>query len=231
MPPAIAPPSAPVTGRSKTPLFAGVGVLVAAIATGAALLLLDGDDEDPSLTADALETPMEPAAEGQHHDHDAPGEATDPVEEPTIATSYWSLDAGEERRVGDALVLFAMGARMLALTIPRFGVVVDKPSDVALLPTLLRRAAQREVLDYRIVPGLSEAPQDRLSDVSRAAGRVTYLRLGALYEPFGWWSVDPRCRRHSLRRRRDRGDLQLRQRGDLRRRAQLVASRGDEVGG
>lgn len=96
----------------------------------------------------------------------------------TITNSYWSLDIGDELRVGDAPVLFAMGARMLALTIPRFGVVVEGPSDAVLLPTLLRRASGRDVLGYRIVPGLSEAPQTRLAELGGAAGRVVYLTDG-----------------------------------------------------
>lgn len=95
-----------------------------------------------------------------------------------IANSYWSLDTGDELRVGDTPVLFAMGARMLALTIPRFGVVVEGPSDAVLIPTLLRYATSRRILGYRVVPGLSESPQTRLSELDRAAGKVVYLTDG-----------------------------------------------------
>ncbi|MCA1703677.1 MAG: hypothetical protein LC808_10630, partial [Actinobacteria bacterium] len=78
-----------------------------------------------------------------------------------IVNSYWSVVPDNDDRIGYTPLLFAMGARMLALTIPRFGVIGEGPSD-AILPSLLRGAVPTSRLPYRVVPGLAE-----LADQSR----------------------------------------------------------------
>src|SRR5260370_19152141 len=63
------------------------------------------------------------------------------AERSRIANSYWSVNPTGDEKVGYTPLLFAMGAQLLALTIPRFGVIVEGPSDAILLPSLLREAA------------------------------------------------------------------------------------------
>jgi hypothetical protein len=71
-----------------------------------------------------------------------------------------------------------MGARLLALTIPRFGVIVEGPSDAILLPSLIREAAGLSTLPYRIAPGLSEIASSNTPSLSHHGGKVVLLTDG-----------------------------------------------------
>lgn len=73
------PPTSSGGGRSKVPLLAGVGVLVAALAVGAVVWFTGGDD-DPTLATDAVEEAVEPAPV-EEPELDAPEAPADP--EPT----------------------------------------------------------------------------------------------------------------------------------------------------
>lgn len=95
-----------------------------------------------------------------------------------IANSYWSVDPDGEDRIGYTPLLFAMGARLLSLTVPRYAVIAEGPSDAILLPTLLREAAGIALLPYRVVPGLAELDEKRFSTLSEHAGRVACLADG-----------------------------------------------------
>lgn len=94
------------------------------------------------------------------------------AERSRIVNSYWSVVPEEDDKIGYTPLLFAMGARMLALTIPRFGVITEGPSDAVLLPSLLREAAATGRLPYRVVPGLAELAEDRVDSVHHHAGKV-----------------------------------------------------------
>ena len=100
------------------------------------------------------------------------------TERSRIANSYWSVDPGGDDKVGYTPLLFAMGARLLALTIPRFGVIVEGPSDAILLPSLLREATGLGRLPYRIAPGLSEIARSNVSSLSHHGGKVVSLADG-----------------------------------------------------
>jgi hypothetical protein len=100
------------------------------------------------------------------------------AERSRIANSYWSVNPTDDEKVGYTPLLFAMGARLLALTIPRFGVIVEGPSDAILLPSLLREAADFATLPYRIVPGLSEIAKSNASTLSHHGGKVLALADG-----------------------------------------------------
>jgi hypothetical protein len=102
------------------------------------------------------------------------------AERSRIANSYWSVDPGEDQKVGYVPVLFAMGARLLSLTIPRYGVIAEGPSDAILLPSLFRDATGLQTLPYRIVPGLSDVTDSDVPSLSRHAGKVISLTDGDL---------------------------------------------------
>lgn len=95
-----------------------------------------------------------------------------------IENSYWSIDRAGNERISYAPLLFAMGASMLAWTVPRFAVVAEGTSDAILLPTLLREAAQISTLPYRIVPGLSEIPENQMTSLVHHAGSMVFLADG-----------------------------------------------------
>lgn len=100
------------------------------------------------------------------------------AERSRIANSYWSVNPTDDEKVGYTPLLFAMGARLLALTIPRFGIIVEGPSDAILLPSLLREAAGLSALPYRIAPGLSEIAKSNASSLPHHAGKVVALADG-----------------------------------------------------
>lgn len=104
--------------------------------------------------------------------------AAQDAERSRIANSYWSVDPGDDRKVGYTPLLFAMGARLLSLTIPRYGVVVEGPSDAILLPSLFREATGLLSLPYRMVPGLSDIADTDVSSLSHHAGKVVSLADG-----------------------------------------------------
>jgi len=95
-----------------------------------------------------------------------------------IANSYWSVDPKDDQKVGYTPLLFAMGARMLSLTVPRSGVLTEGPADAVLLPTLFREATKLDRLPYRIVPGLSDVSTRKVAALSQHAGKVVYLTDG-----------------------------------------------------
>ena len=99
------------------------------------------------------------------------------AERSAIENSYWSIEPNGER-VGYTPVLFAMGANLLALTVPRYAVITEGPSDAVLLPSLLREAAEIDVLPYRVVPGLSDVKDPESSSLSIHAGAVACLTDG-----------------------------------------------------
>jgi len=94
------------------------------------------------------------------------------AERSRVANSYWSVTPGQDLRVGYTPLLFAMGAQLLPLTIPQYGVIAEGPSDAILLPTLLREASCEKRLRYRIVPGLSELAGGHFGSLMEYAGSV-----------------------------------------------------------
>jgi hypothetical protein len=95
-----------------------------------------------------------------------------------IENSYWSIDPDGEDKVGYTPLLFAMGARMLSLTVPRYGLICEGPSDAILLPTLMREITDEATLPYRVVPGLSEIARTQMDALSQHAGKVACLTDG-----------------------------------------------------
>lgn len=92
-----------------------------------------------------------------------------------IHNSCWAVGPVVTSRLGFTPLLFAMGARMLSLTVPRAGVVVEGPADAVLLPTAFREVTGLQTLPYRLVPGLSEVPEDAVQELSHHGGAVVCL--------------------------------------------------------
>ncbi len=100
------------------------------------------------------------------------------LERSRIVNSYWAVEPGADDRIGYTPLLFAMGARLLSLTVPRYAVVVEGPSDAVLLPSLLREATGLARLPYRVVPGLSDLPDRQAARVCQQGGQVVCLTDG-----------------------------------------------------
>jgi energy-coupling factor transporter ATP-binding protein EcfA2 len=97
------------------------------------------------------------------------------AERSRIVNSYWSVEPADEEKVGYAPLLFAMGAQMLALTVPRCALIAEGPADAVLLPSLFREASGGRPLAFRVVPGLSEIAGDRVDTLHRHGGRIACL--------------------------------------------------------
>jgi energy-coupling factor transporter ATP-binding protein EcfA2 len=96
----------------------------------------------------------------------------------TIANSFWAVQPSDQAKVGYAPLLFAMGATLLPLTVPRYAVLVEGPADAVLLPSLLREATASGPLAYRIVPGLSELDPVQVNALRQSASRIVCLTDG-----------------------------------------------------
>jgi predicted ATP-dependent endonuclease of OLD family len=84
----------------------------------------------------------------------------------------WFWDSDE---TGFSPILFGMGARNLAFFPIRYAVVVEGPSDIIILPRLLREATGKDFLGFQIVPGISQATKDTISILDKHGHRTVYL--------------------------------------------------------
>lgn len=96
-------------------------------------------------------------------------------EEPisTLSNNFW-----EEGQLGFNPLLFAMGAGAAAFSKLRAAVFTEGPSDMMLLPSLIREATGEKSLGYQVVPGLANIHPDQLGQAEFAAVRVAYLLDG-----------------------------------------------------
>ncbi|WP_433955363.1 AAA family ATPase [Janibacter indicus] len=90
-----------------------------------------------------------------------------------LSNTFW-----EEEAPGFSSLLFAMGAGAAAFSAVRAAVFTEGPSDMILLPRLIREATGERVLGYQIVPGLANIHPRQLGDAEYAAIRVAYLLDG-----------------------------------------------------
>ncbi len=94
-----------------------------------------------------------------------------------IRHDFWAMkypDIGP----GFSPLLFSMGAAAAAFSSVRRAVVVEGPSDMILLPTLLRLATDLPDLPYQVVQGLSDAASEDFGSLEDIAPRVCYLTDG-----------------------------------------------------
>lgn len=89
-------------------------------------------------------------------------------------TSVLRSDFWTNTSAGYSPLLYAMGASAAAFSACRYAVLAEGPSEMVLLPTLLRQAAGKDDLQYQVVQGLAQATigEDRLDEV---AAKVMYL--------------------------------------------------------
>lgn len=88
----------------------------------------------------------------------------------TIINRFWGSD-----EPGFKSLLMGMGATTLAFFPTRKAVIVEGPSEMLLLPTLLREALNAEALQFQVVPGLSMADKAILPIAGTPATGVCYL--------------------------------------------------------
>lgn len=88
-----------------------------------------------------------------------------------ITHNFW-----DSRHPGFSAVLFKMGAAAFAFSALRNAVLAEGPSDMILLPTLIKLAIQADTLPYQIAPRLDDLDEDEVRrDV---AANVAYLTDG-----------------------------------------------------
>jgi predicted ATP-dependent endonuclease of OLD family len=87
----------------------------------------------------------------------------------TLRGDFWN-----SKEVGFSPLLFAMGAGAAAFSTCRYAVLAEGPSDMILLPSLIRLAAAVPTLNYQVAPGLSGFHGQDLS-IDQIATRVAYL--------------------------------------------------------
>ena len=87
----------------------------------------------------------------------------------TIQNWIWESDAGYRP------LLLKMGASTAALTPHRQAVVTEGVSDFILLPSLLREAVDKTVLEYQIVPGIAQMSAEEIRTLDAESEAVLYL--------------------------------------------------------
>lgn len=97
---------------------------------------------------------------------------------PEPAVSALSNNFWESNDAGFTPLLFAMGASAAAFSALRNAVFTEGPSDMILLPSLIRTAIEKPSLEYQVVPGISSLPPDRLGEITYEAARIAYLLDG-----------------------------------------------------
>lgn len=85
-----------------------------------------------------------------------------------LSNSFWTEGPGFTP------LLMAMGAGVTALVPSRYAVLTEGPSDMLLLPTLIREATGKDRLDYQVAPGIAESSSASLIALDLEAPRVAY---------------------------------------------------------
>lgn len=87
-----------------------------------------------------------------------------------VENHFWRQEGN-----GFTSLLFAMGASAAAFTPARCAVIAEGPTDMILLPTLIRTATNLGGLPYQVTPGLSEMPKDSYPELDFQAAKVAFL--------------------------------------------------------
>lgn len=95
-----------------------------------------------------------------------------PIDESTskIVNKFWA-----EGGVGLSPVLFGMGAATMAFLPIRYCVLTEGPTDMLLLPAMLREVTEKETLGFQISPGLAGAGDNQIAVLQNEGRRVVYL--------------------------------------------------------
>lgn len=87
-----------------------------------------------------------------------------------VKNSFWG-----GRVPGFSPLLLAMGASAAAFSVTRYAVIAEGPSEMILLPLLLRIALNEDHLPYQIAPGLSEAGMALYPELDGEAARTAFI--------------------------------------------------------
>ncbi|GAA4597949.1 hypothetical protein GCM10023194_74190 [Planotetraspora phitsanulokensis] len=86
-----------------------------------------------------------------------------------LSNSFWSSN-----QPGFSPLLFAMGAGAAAFSVCRRAVLAEGPSDMILLPSLIRLATGLQSLGYQVAPGLSGLHNPEF-EIDAVASRIAFL--------------------------------------------------------
>lgn len=81
----------------------------------------------------------------------------------------------ETSQPGFSPILFGMGATTLAFFPFRYALITEGPTDMFLLPTLLREATDSSFLGFQVVPGISISDEEKLAVLESESPRTLYL--------------------------------------------------------
>ena len=81
----------------------------------------------------------------------------------------------ETSQPGFSPILFGMGAATLAFFPFRYALITEGPTDMILLPTLLREATGRDFLGFQVTPGISVSDEEKLTVLESGSPRTLYL--------------------------------------------------------
>ena len=98
----------------------------------------------------------------------APTEANPEVSE--ARNAFWAGHIA-----GFSPLLLAMGAGAAAFAATRYALLAEGPSEMILLPSLIRAATGLDILSYQVAPGLSEVPTSQYPDLDLQAARVAFV--------------------------------------------------------
>lgn len=87
-----------------------------------------------------------------------------------IVNRFWG-----SKNTGYSPLLMGMGASTLAFFPTRKALQVEGEAEMLLLPTLLRRVLELDVLGFQVVPGLSKANKSQLPISANGSGNIHYL--------------------------------------------------------
>ena len=83
-----------------------------------------------------------------------------------------------ESEAGYRPLLLRMGVSAAALTPHRFAVMTEGVADFILLPSLLREAAGKDVLEYQVVPGIANSSAQTMREARYESDDMAYLLDG-----------------------------------------------------
>lgn len=92
------------------------------------------------------------------------------AERSRVRNAYW-----DGQSAGFDSLLFGMGATTFAFAAARRAVIAEGPSEVILLPRLLREATSSDEIGFQIAPGLAGVDRAAAAQLDLAAARVAYV--------------------------------------------------------
>jgi len=87
-----------------------------------------------------------------------------------VRNEFWT-----DHSAGFSPLLLAMGAGVAAFSTTRYAVIAEGPSEMILLPSLIRAAMDLDSLSYQVAPGLSVTPTSQYPDLDLQAAKVAFV--------------------------------------------------------